>query len=92
MPTELFTDNFIKSGLLQKHYFVQGQDLRIANEFEPVVNTQHVLIRATHVLNYTQQRGMVLIHSNPAMRCLMIYSFLTIQRLKSVPDFRIFDL
>lgn len=72
-------------------YKVSGQRVRVENVAEQIQDKGYIVILRTDVINISTSKRMFLCHTDPAMRMLMVYSFLTGEQIGGVPDLQIAD-
>ena len=73
-------------------YNVERQALRVVNPVEIIGDKGYIVVLRTDVVNTTTGKRLFLNHSDPAMRMLMVYSFLTGELIGGVPDLQIADV
>lgn len=75
-----------------KEYKIQGRQVRFRQIFKELDNfASRVVCVRTEIIDVKRKKGMVLTHDEPAMRMLMIYSFLTEKEYGGVAPFQTFD-
>lgn len=90
MPASLYIELYADRGLQNKIHKIMGRSVRIHNVMEPVAPTHVVLLR-TEVIDIAAKKAMYLYHDDPAMRILMVYSFLQDKTIAGVPQLEVYD-
>lgn len=72
-------------------YKVAGQTLQVINVVEQIKDKAYIVVLRTDVLNTKTGKRLFLNHADPAMRMLMVYSFITGEQIGGVPDLQIAD-
>lgn len=70
-------------------YNVGGKRIRVVHPAENIDQPGYTVILRTDIQNLTDGTSLFLCHSDPAMRMLMVYSFITGERYEDVPDLQI---
>ncbi len=83
-----YIERYVNTGLVDRVYRVQGNNLVVKHPFE-LLGPSKVVILRTDIHNLTTDTKLFLAHEDPAMRMLMVYSFLTGEKIGGVPDLRI---
>lgn len=72
---------------------VMGKQLLFTQKFNTLDNyARKVLITTNEVQNLTDKKGLILIGDDPAMRILIVYSFLTGEDIPGVPHFDTYSI
>jgi hypothetical protein len=72
-------------------YKVAGKQLQVRHPSQTITDKNYVVVLRTDILNLTDGKQLYLCHEDPAMRILMVYSFLTGIVFGGVPDLQIAD-
>lgn len=75
-----------------KTYRIGGKLLRVRHPTENIDQPNYTVILRTDVQNLSSGKEMFLRHPDPAMRILMVYTFLTGEDIYGVPDLQIADI
>jgi hypothetical protein len=62
-----------------------GKQVRVKHVYEELASS-HVVILGMHVVDLDTNRVLSLVHSDAAMRVLMVYAFLRETKIAGVPD------
>jgi hypothetical protein len=90
MTATMYSETYAANGLQSKVHRVMGRNVRIHNVMEPVGLTHVVLLR-TEIIDIAAKKAMYLYHDDPAMRILMVYSFLKELTIAGVPQLEVYD-
>jgi hypothetical protein len=71
-------------------FHIQGVPVTVSYDFTSLGST-HATVGIIEVHREDTGEYFILSNSNPAMRCLMVYSFLLGERIGGVPKFRIYS-
>jgi hypothetical protein len=82
---------FVENGYQDEVYVVQGIKLKVRQPIEALDNSTHVVILRTEIVNIREDKSMFLYHDDPAIRSLMVYSFITGERLGGIPQLQIYE-
>jgi hypothetical protein len=84
-----YEKNVILRGYRDTVYKVAGTKIKIGHPYETVGKNQIVVLR-TEVINLNIKKAMYLYHSDPAMRILMAWSFITDTPTSGVPKMDVY--
>lgn len=73
-------------------YRINGKLLRVRHPIQHITQKNYIVVLRTDVQNLSNGKELFLNHSDPAMRILMVYSFLTGESFPGVPELQIADL
>lgn len=85
-------ENYEKHGLHDAVYSVAGNKLKVQQIVENIGTAAYVVVLRTEVHNLTTGKKLFLNHEDPAMRMLMVYVFLTGDKVPGVPQLHIADI
>lgn len=87
-----YEEEYEKQALGHEVYKVAKQKLRVVQPAEYLENSPYVIVLRTDVENLTTGKKLFLNHEDPAMRMLMIYVFITGEKISGVPELHIADI
>ena len=73
-------------------YRISGKLLRVTHPVEYIKDKNYLVVLRTDVQNLSSGKQLFLCHDNPAMRILMVYSFIADKKIGGVPDLQIADI
>lgn len=86
-----YHSHFSDNGYQNETYLVQGKKLMVRQPIEALDNQTHLIVLRTEVIDVRDCKAMFLYHEDPAIRSLMVYSFITGETLGGIPRLEIYD-
>jgi hypothetical protein len=87
-----YTAKHVEGEKQERTYLVADHKLQVNHPTSPLSDVGKVIVLRTDILDLTAGKRLFLYHSDPAMRILMIYSFIKSVKIGGVPKLDIAEI